>query len=501
MSKQVRVRFAPSPTGPLHIGGVRTALFNYLFAKKNNGVFFLRIEDTDQNRYVPGAEEYIMEALEWLGIAPDETIGKNEKFGPYRQSERKDLYKQYADQLINSGNAYYAFDTAEALDTARKLEEEQGKTFIYNHHNREKLDTSLVISAEENAKRIAEGSAYVIRFKTPVNETLHMNDIIRGEVKFETNLLDDKVLFKSDGMPTYHLANIVDDHLMETTHVIRGEEWLPSMPLHVLLYRAFGWEAPEFAHLPLIMKPVGNGKLSKRDGDKMGFPVFPLDWKTEEGVSSGYREKGFFPEAVVNFLALLGWNDGTEKELYTLEELVQAFDLSRVHKAGAKFDPEKNKWFNHQYLVKQKNEVLAKAFAPILAEKGFNVSENVVTKVVSLIKERAHFVSEFWELCDFFFVAPTSYDEKASKNWKAETPALMQELISVVEEITDFTSMNIETIVKDWMTKNEIGMGKVMQPFRLSLVGALKGPHLFDIVEVIGKDETIKRIQNAIATL
>jgi glutamyl-tRNA synthetase len=472
-----------------------------LFAKKNNGVFFLRIEDTDQNRYVPGAEEYIMEALEWLGIAPDETIGKNEKFGPYRQSERKDLYKQYADQLINSGNAYYAFDTAEALDSARKLEEEQGKTFIYNHHNREKLDTSLIISAEENAKRIAEGSAYVIRFKTPVNETLHMHDIIRGDVKFETNLLDDKVLFKSDGMPTYHLANIVDDHLMETSHVIRGEEWLPSMPLHVLLYRAFGWEAPEFAHLPLIMKPIGNGKLSKRDGDKMGFPVFPLDWKTEEGVSSGYREKGFFPEAVVNFLALLGWNDGTEKELYTLEELVAAFDLSRVHKAGAKFDPEKNKWFNHQYLVKQKDEDLAKAFAPILTEKGFNVSENVVTKVVSLIKERAHFVSEFWELCDFFFMAPTAYDEKASKNWKAETPALMQELISVVEEITDFTSMNIEIIVKDWMTKNEIGMGKVMQPFRLSLVGALKGPHLFDIVEVIGKDETIKRIQKAIATL
>ena len=354
MSKQVRVRFAPSPTGPLHIGGVRTALFNYLFAKKNNGVFFLRIEDTDQNRFVPGAEEYIMEALEWLGIAPDETIGKNEKFGPYRQSERKYLYQQYADQLINSGNAYYAFDTAEALDAARKLEEEQGNTFIYNHHNREKLDTSLVISADETAKRIADGEHYVIRFKTPVNETLHLHDIIRGEVKFETNLLDDKVLFKSDGMPTYHLANIVDDHLMETSHVIRGEEWLPSMPLHILLYRAFGWESPEFAHLPLIMKPVGNGKLSKRDGDKMGFPVFPLDWKTEEGVSSGYREKGFFPEAVINFLSLLGWNDGSEKELYTLEELVAAFDLSRVHKAGAKFDPEKNKWFNHQYLVKQK---------------------------------------------------------------------------------------------------------------------------------------------------
>jgi glutamyl-tRNA synthetase len=501
MSKQVRVRFAPSPTGPLHIGGVRTALFNYLFAKKNNGVFFLRIEDTDQNRFVPGAEEYIMEALEWLGIAPDETIGKNEKFGPYKQSERKHLYQKYADELINSGNAYYAFDTADALDFHRKHHEEQGKTFIYNWHNREKLDTSLVISAAETEKRIASGEDFVIRFKTPVDETLHLQDIIRGEVKFETNLLDDKVLFKSDGMPTYHLANIVDDHLMETSHVIRGEEWLPSMPLHVLLYRAFGWEAPEFAHLPLIMKPLGNGKLSKRDGDKMGFPVFPLDWKTAEGVSSGYREKGFFPEAVVNFLALLGWNDGTEKELFSLEELEDAFDLNRVHKSGAKFDPEKNKWFNHQYLIKKDDADLAKSFAPIVAEKGFAISENVLTRIVSLIKERANFVSEFWELSDYFFAAPASYDEKARKNWKEETPALMQELISVLGEITDFTSLNIETIVKDWMTKNEIGMGKVMQPFRLSLVGALKGPHLFDIVELIGKKETIQRIDKAIDSL
>ena len=466
-------------------------------------IFFVRIEDTDQNRFVPGAEEYILEALEWLGIAPDETIGKNEKFGPYKQSERKHLYKEYADLLIHSGNAYYAFDTAEALDLHRKQHEEQGKTFIYNWHNREKLDTSLVISTEETNKRIAAGEDFVIRFKTPVNETLHLQDIIRGEVKFETNLLDDKVLFKSDGMPTYHLANIVDDHLMETSHVIRGEEWLPSMPLHVLLYRAFGWEAPQFAHLPLILKPVGNGKLSKRDGDKLGFPVFPLDWtdpKTEEK-SSGYREKGFFPEAVINFLALLGWNDGTEKELFSLEELANSFDLNRVHKAGAKFDPEKNKWFNHQYLVKKDDAELAKSFAPILAEKGVLVSENVLTKIVSLIKERAHFVSEFWELSDFFFVAPTSYDEKASKNWKEETPALMQKLISVLGEITDFTSLKIETIVKDWMTKNEIGMGKIMQPFRLSLVGALKGPHLFDIVELIGKEETIKRIEKAIDSL
>ena len=501
MSKPVRVRFAPSPTGPLHIGGVRTALFNYLFAKKNNGVFYLRIEDTDQNRFVPGAEEYILDALEWLGIAPDETVGKNEKFGPYRQSERKQLYQQYADLLINSGNAYYAFDTSESLDLHRKQHEEQGKTFIYNHHNREKLDTSLVLSKEETAKRIASGEEYVIRFKTPVNETLHLHDIIRGDIKFETNLLDDKVLFKSDGMPTYHLANIVDDHLMETSHVIRGEEWLPSMPLHVLLYRAFGWEAPEFAHLPLILKPIGNGKLSKRDGDKLGFPVFPLDWTAAEGTSKGYKEAGFFPEAVINFLALLGWNDGTEQELFSLEELVEKFDLSRVHKAGAKFDPEKNKWFNHQYLQKQSDESLAKAFAPIIAEKGINVEMNKLITIVSAIKERAHFVSEFWELSNYFFEAPTSYDEKAAKNWKEETPALMQELISVIEKIGDFTSLNIEIIVKDWMTKNEIGMGKVMQPFRLSLVGALKGPHLFDIVELIGKEETIKRIEKAITTL
>lgn len=501
MSKQVRVRFAPSPTGPLHIGGVRTALFNYLFAKKHNGVFYLRIEDTDQTRFVPGAEAYIMEALEWLGIAPEETVGKNEKFGPYRQSERKDLYQQYADQLINSGWAYYAFDTPESLDALRKEQEAEGKTFIYNHTNREKLDTSLVISAEEVAKRIANGEHYVIRFKTPVDETLHLKDIIRGDVKFETNLLDDKVLFKSDGMPTYHLANIVDDHLMETSHVIRGEEWLPSMPLHVLLYKAFGWEAPEFAHLPLILKPIGNGKLSKRDGDKMGFPVFPLEWKTAEGVSSGYRENGFFPEAVVNFLALLGWNDGTEKEIFSLEELAASFDLNRVHKAGAKFDPEKNKWFNHQYLIKQNDADLAKSFSPILEEKGVDISKYDLTRIVSLIKERANFVSEFWDLTDFFFQAPTSYDEKASKNWKEETPALMQELISTLEYIDGFDSANIEAIVKDWLTKNEIGMGKVMQPFRLSLVGALKGPHLFDIVEIIGKEETIARIQKAISTL
>ncbi|WP_313805839.1 glutamate--tRNA ligase [Flavobacterium sp.] len=503
MARPVRVRFAPSPTGPLHIGGVRTALFNYLFAKKHGGTFYLRIEDTDQNRFVPGAETYIMEALEWLGIAPDETVGKNEKFGPYRQSERKDLYKQYADQLINSGWAYYAFDTADDLDQLRKNAEEEGKTFIYNHTVREHLDNSLTVAADKVAERIANGKEYVIRFKTPVNETLHLKDIIRGDIKFDTNLLDDKVLFKSDGMPTYHLANIVDDHLMETSHVIRGEEWLPSLPLHELLYKAFGWEAPEFAHLPLILKPVGNGKLSKRDGDKLGFPVFPLDWTDPISgeTSSGYREKGFFPEAVVNFLALLGWNDSTDQELFSLEELVQKFDLNRVHKAGAKFDPEKNKWFNQHYLKLQSDVSLAEKFLPMLQKQGITTDMTYVTKVVASVKERATFVTDFYELSDFFFVAPTSYDEKAAKNWKEETPGLMQQLISVVENIDDFTSVNIETIVKDWMTKNEIGMGKVMQPFRLSLVGALKGPHLFDIVEMIGKEETIKRLQKAIASL
>jgi glutamyl-tRNA synthetase len=501
MSQKVRVRFAPSPTGPLHIGGVRTALFNYLFAKKHGGTFFLRIEDTDQNRFVPGAEDYILEALEWLGIAPDETIGKNEQFEPYRQSERKHIYAAYAKELIDNGWAYYAFDTTEALDQARKTQEEQGNTFIYNHTIRETLDTSLVLTDEETVARITSGAPYVIRFKTPVNETLHLQDIIRGDVKFETGLLDDKVLFKSDGMPTYHLANIVDDHLMETSHVIRGEEWLPSMPLHVLLYRAFGWKAPQFAHLPLILKPVGNGKLSKRDGDKLGFPVFPLEWKTAEGTASGYRENGFFPDAVVNFLALLGWNDGTEKELFTLEELAASFELNRVHKSGAKFDPEKNKWFNHQYLMTQRDQDLANSFSPILKEKNIDVAKFDLVKIVSLIKERANFVSDFWEMSDFFFVAPLEYDAKASKNWKEETTPIMQQLITVLEEISDFTSTNIEAVVKDWMTENEIGMGKVMQPFRLSLVGALKGPHLFDIVELIGKKETISRIEKAISTL
>ncbi|MCO6174760.1 glutamate--tRNA ligase [Flavobacterium sp. NRK F10] len=501
MSKPVRVRFAPSPTGPLHIGGVRTALFNYLFAKKNGGTFYLRIEDTDQTRFVPGAEAYIFEALEWLGIAPDETVGKNEKFGPYRQSERKAMYKEYAEQLITNGWAYYAFDSAEKLDELRKQAEAEGKTFIYNHTVREQLDNSLALSHEKVSERITNGDAFVVRFKTPTNEVLELNDIIRGTVKFDTNLLDDKVLYKSDGMPTYHLANIVDDHLMETSHVIRGEEWLPSLPLHYLLYKAFSWEAPEFAHLPLILKPVGNGKLSKRDGDKMGFPVFPLEWKTEESTSMGYREQGYFPEAVVNFLALLGWNDGTEKELFSLDELIASFDLARVNKSGAKFDPEKNKWFNHQYLIKKTDEELAVLFAPIVKEKGIATTLEYLTKVVAQVKDRANFITDLWDLSDYFFVAPTSYDEKVTKKWNEATKELLKQVIEQLASYSDFTSQTIENNLKEWMTTNEIGMGKVMQPLRLSLVGELKGPHLFDIIEMLGKEETIKRIEKAITTV
>ncbi len=501
MTKDVRVRFAPSPTGPLHIGGVRTALFNYLFAKKHGGTFYLRIEDTDQNRFVPGAEQYIFEALEWLGISPDETVGKNEKFGPYRQSERKPMYRKYAEMLLDSGHAYIAFDSPESLDKKRSEAEQSGRTFVYNHSVRQQMDNSLALSGAEVAERIAKGAEYVIRFKTPTDETLELNDIIRGTIKFDTNLLDDKVLFKSDGMPTYHLANIVDDHLMQTSHVIRGEEWLPSLPLHVLLYRAFGWEAPQFAHLPLILKPVGNGKLSKRDGDKMGFPVFPLEWKTNEGTSAGYREQGYFPEAVVNFLALLGWNDGTEKELFTLEELSQSFDLSRVHKAGAKFDPDKNKWFNHQYLQQQSDESLAMTYSKLLSEKEINAPLDRVQRIVSMVKERANFVSDFWELSEYFFVEPELYDEKAAKNWKGDVPEMMSDLFILLENVEPFTSEIIEAEIKRWIAQNGLPMGKVMQNFRLSLVGALKGPHLFDIAEILGRDETVKRIKRAIANL
>lgn len=507
MLENVRVRFAPSPTGPLHIGGVRTALFNYLFAKKYNGTFVLRIEDTDQTRYVANAEQYIIDAFNWCGIPFDEGPGKNEKFGPYRQSERKALYKEYADILIEKGWAYYAFDTSEQLDAHRKDHEENKKTFIYNWHNRAKgrLVNSLVLSEEEVQNKINNGENYVIRFKTPQDETLILQDEIRGTIKIDTNTLDDKVLFKSDGMPTYHLANIVDDHLMEISHVIRGEEWLPSMPLHVLLYQAFEWEAPKFAHLPLILKPVGKGKLSKRDGDKLGFPVFPLEYTNEKSgdVSCGYKEDGYFNDAFINMLALLGWNPGTEQEIFSLEELVTAFDLKRVSKSGAKFSPDKTKWFNQQYLQTKSNEELSSLFLAIVPnEIKESFSKEYITNVVSLIKERAVFVADFWDLSYFFFEDPTEYDAKATKKqWKDTTPALMEELIIVIEKIEDFNIENAQTEIKGWITSKEIGFGKVMQPLRLSLVGKLAGPDLFDIMTMIGKEKTLKRIKNAISAL
>ncbi|MDY2586509.1 glutamate--tRNA ligase [Winogradskyella aquimaris] len=576
MSKKVRVRFAPSPTGPLHIGGVRTALFNYLFAKKHKGDFVLRIEDTDQNRYVEGAEEYIVEALNWCGIPFDEGPGKNEKFGPYRQSERKHMYKQYADQLIAEGKAYYAFDTSEELDAHRKQHEAEGKTFIYNWHNREKgrLVNSLVLTEEETQAKIDAGEDYVVRFKSPQDETLHLKDIIRGDISIDTNILDDKILFKSDGMPTYHLANIVDDYLMEITHVIRGEEWLPSLALHNLLYDAFGWDIPEFAHLPLILKPnpatyinkstiykftelyteeaLENsdykedeirkfirfvfenpknisqsikindnkdshlkkdlkaflkkglyGKLSKRDGDKLGFPVFPLEWvdqKTNE-VARGYKEDGYFAEAVVNFLAFLGWNPGTEQEIFSLDELVEAFNLSKVNKAGARFDPDKTKWFNHHYMQQQLDLDLAKEFqAKNILLKDIDV--HYIALVIGLIKERATFVSDFWELSHFFFVSPTDYDEKASKKAiKDDTADILNQVVGLVNATEDFTVENLQTNIKGWITDNEIGFGKVMMPLRLALVGALQGPDVFDIMFMIGQAETAKRIEALVKTL
>ncbi|EZH75181.1 glutamyl-tRNA synthetase [Aquimarina atlantica] len=500
MTKDIRVRFAPSPTGPLHIGGVRTALFNYLFAKQHNGTFVLRIEDTDQNRYVPGAEDYIKEALDWCSITFDEGPGKDGGFGPYRQSERKHLYKQYADQLIKDGYAYFAFDTAEALDNHRKDHEAKGKTFIYNWHNREKLTNSLSLSEDEVAAKINSGESYVIRFKSPKDEILHLTDEIRGDISIDTNILDDKILFKSDGMPTYHLANIVDDHLMQITHVIRGEEWLPSLALHVLLYRSFGWEAPSFAHLPLILKPVGKGKLSKRDGDKMGFPVFPLQWvdpKTQS-ISSGYREDGYLPEAVVNMLAFLGWNPGTEQELFSLQELIKEFDLKRVNKAGAKFDPEKTKWFQQQQLQKIDSTILSQQFETILSEKNISTTLDL-NVIINTIKERATFTKDFWSLSHFYFLSPSEYDEKAIKKaWKSDTPGLMHELTRILNDISDFSEDNVSAIVKGWITGKEIGFGKVMMPLRIALVGSLQGPDLFQIASMIGKKETIKRIENAI---
>ncbi len=501
---KVRVRFAPSPTGALHIGGVRTALYNYLFAKQHGGDMLLRIEDTDSSRFVPGAEKYIIEAFEWLGIKFDEGVSCGGKHAPYRQSERKEIYKQYVKQLLDANLAYVAFDTPETLDKKR-----QGvANFQYDASTRMQMCNSLTLSKDEVNTRINNGDHYVIRIKIEPNENIKVNDLIRGEVCINSSVLDDKVLYKSaDELPTYHLANVVDDHLMEISHVIRGEEWLPSAPLHVLLYRYFGWEQtmPQFAHLPLLLKPDGNGKLSKRDGDRLGFPVFPLQWtdpKTGD-ISSGYREAGYFPEAVVNFLALLGWNPGTEQEIFSMQELINTFSLERVSKSGAKFDFEKGKWFNHHYLIGKSNAELCSYFMPIVKEKNITVSTEKLAKIIGLIKERANFIADFWEQSSFFFIAPMSYDEKAvQKRWKENTSAILTELIEVLNEISDFSNTEAcEEAIKGWAEEKGYGLGAVMNPFRLALVGELKGPHLFDITAIIGKGETIKRVQNAIETL
>ena len=503
MSRKVRVRFAPSPTGPLHIGGVRTALYNYLFAKKNNGDLILRIEDTDSQRFVPGAEEYIIESFKWLGIKFDEGVSLGGNYGPYRQSERKDIYRKYVDFLLENGTAYIAFDTKEELDSKRN----EIPNFQYDASTRLQMRNSLTLSKEEVDKLISEGNQYVVRAKIEPNENITVHDLIRGDVVINSSVLDDKVLYKSaDNLPTYHLANIVDDHLMEVTHVIRGEEWLPSAPLHVLLYRFLGWSdtMPQFAHLPLLLKPEGNGKLSKRDGDRLGFPVFPLDWydpKTGDK-SSGYRESGYLPEAVVNFLALLGWNSGTDQEIFSLEELVDAFSLDKLSKSGAKFDYEKGKWFNQQYLQNKSDEEIADLYMPELEAKGIKVDKATLAKIVGMVKGRIQFVKDLWGQTSFFFEAPTSYEEKAvKKRWKEETPAQLTELIDVLSSVKDFRSEPMEEEVKAWIEAKGYGLGAVMNAFRITVVGDAKGPHMFDIVEVLGLEETIKRIKRGIETI
>ncbi|MFT7386384.1 MAG: glutamyl-tRNA synthetase [Nonlabens sp.] len=504
MSTDVRVRFAPSPTGPLHIGGVRTALFNYLFAKKHNGTFILRIEDTDQNRYVEGAEDYIIETLNWCNIPYDEGPGKEGDCGPYRQSDRKNMYRAYAEELVEKDAAYYAFDTAEELAQARIVCEANKETFIYNHNNRLTFTNSLTISAEEVKERLDRGDEYTVRFK-PQLKTLNMYDEIRKGIEIDTALLDDKVLFKSDGMPTYHLANVVDDHTMNISHVIRGEEWLPSMALHVLLYESFGWDRPKFAHLPLILKPTGKGKLSKRDGDKMGFSVFPLEWKDPQSgeLSTGFREDGFLPEAMINILAFLGWNPGSDQEIFSLDELVQAFSLAKVNSSGAKYDPEKAKWFQQQWYVNQDDEVVGAAFAKALQEKNIPYgSEDYVSMVAGMVKERAVFTQDLFELAGFFFTAPTDYDEKAVKKaWKEDTNEIMSHVIQVITDTEDDTAAGLSTAIKSWITSQEMGFGKVMTPFRLALVGSLMGPDVFEIASMIGKEEAIGRINTAMEKL
>lgn len=503
MHNKVRVRFAPSPTGPLHIGGVRTALYNYLYAKQHDGDFILRIEDTDTQRFVPGAEEYIQETFDWLGLKFDESPKKGGKYGPYRQSQRREYYKNYVHQLLENGAAYIAFDTPEELETKRN----EIPNFQYDASTRMQMRNSLTMSAEEVKTLIERHEQYVVRIKIEPDLDVVVDDLLRGKVIVNSSVLDDKVIYKSsDQLPTYHLANVVDDHLMQITHVIRGEEWLPSAPLHVWLYKSFGWEdsMPQFAHLPLLLKPEGNGKLSKRDGDRLGFPVFPLQWKDPKSgeISSGYRESGYLPEAVINFLAFLGWNPGTEQEIFSLEELVAAFSFDRCSKSGAKFDFEKAKWFNHKYIHETPNAVLAAMFIPFLAEKGISADKGYVTNVVGLVKDRVNFVKELWDQASFFFQAPTNYDEKTiRKRWKTETPAQMRELIGLIEKMDDFSAENQEKIIMKWIEDNQYHTGNVMNAFRLALVGEGKGPHIFDITVLLGKEETVKRLHKAIENI
>ena len=502
-AREVRVRFAPSPTGPLHIGGVRTALYNFLFARQHGGKLVFRIEDTDSNRFVPGAEDYILESFKWLGINFDEGVSFGGQYGPYRQSERREIYRRYVDQLLDEGKAYYAFDTPEELDAKRG----EIQNFQYDASTRMQMRNSLSLPADETARLLQEGVNYVVRFKIEPGEDVHVNDIIRGDVVINSSILDDKVLYKNaDGLPTYHLANIVDDHLMEISHVIRGEEWLPSAPLHVLLYRALGWEEtmPRFAHLPLLLKPDGKGKLSKRDGDRLGFPVFPLEWtdpKTGE-TSSGYRESGYLPEAVVNFLALLGWNPGNDEELLSMDDLVRLFDLTKCSKAGAKFDYVKGQWFNHEYILNSDDEKLAPTFADILRDNGIEAPMESVVRVVGLMKGRVNFVKELWPLCRFFFVAPTTYDEKtAKKRWKDFSARQMSELAALLEGLSDFSMAAQEEAVNAWLSENDYKMGDVMNAWRLTLVGEGKGPHMYEISSFLGQAETLNRMRRAIEIL
>ena len=501
--RKVRVRFAPSPTGALHIGGVRTALYNYLFARQHGGDFVFRIEDTDSNRFVPGAEEYIIESFRWLGLTFDEGVGLGGEYGPYRQSERRHIYKKYVDELLNNDKAYIAFDTPEELEAKRN----EITNFQYDASTRQLMRNSLTMSKEECEKRIADGEQYVVRFKVEPGIDVHVHDLIRGEVVIKSDIIDDKVLYKSaDELPTYHLANIVDDHLMLISHVIRGEEWLPSAPLHVLLYEAFGWQdtMPQFAHLPLLLKPEGKGKLSKRDGDRLGFPVFPLEWKDPKTgeVSSGFRESGYFPEAVINFLALLGWNPGTEQELFTLEELVNAFDITKCSKSGARFDYQKGIWFNHEYILHKSNEEIAKLFASVVANNGVDETLERITLVVSMMKDRVNFVHELWPLCSFFFLPPLEYDEKTvKKRWKENSAQVMTELAGVLESLDDFSLENQEHVVMAWVEEKGYKLGDVMNAFRLVLVGIGKGPGMFDISAFLGKEETLRRIRRAVEVL